>query len=440
MRKIVPFAIFLATFALLLQYWWAGNARLLDNPATATLAVGRLTGFLATYLMLAQLVLIGRVAWVEKAFGLDRLSRFHHWNGLFLLLTVLLHPAILAANYANLFNRTPPEQMQAFLTSDIRFRYAFAAVVLLLLIAFLSVGPVRRRLKYEGWYYLHLTTYAAILLPITHQLRFGGTLRSQPEFRQYWIFLYIFAFGNLIFFRFIRPLWRYSRHRFRVEKVERETDSVTSVYLTGRQLTRYPAQAGQFAIYRFLTKPYWWQAHPFSFSAVPDGKRLRITIKNLGDFTALIPQLKPGTPVLIDGPHGTFTAERSQQTKVLLIAGGIGITPLRSLAEVLLQQGKTVTLLYANRTAAGIVFRKELEALARSYPDRFTLHHILSDDPAWKGERGRLDQPLLEKLVPDLADRDVYLCGPKPMLKSLTILVRRMGVPRRRLFWEKFSL
>ena len=149
-----------------------------------------------------------------------------------------------------------------------------------------------------------------------------------------------------------------------MDRVVRETDDVVSVYIRGRNLSCFRFAGGQFMILRFLAKGFWWQAHPFSLSCPPNGDYLRVSIKNSGDFTAKVPNLQPGTRVLIDGPHGIFTSRRSAKNKVLLIAGGIGITPLRSMANDLAVGGKNVVLLYGNRRHKDVVFQSEFDPLA----------------------------------------------------------------------------
>jgi ferredoxin-NADP reductase len=92
-----------------------------------------------------------------------------------------------------------------------------------------------------------------------------------------------------------------------VTSVVPESPDVVSVYLTGRDLHRLPVTAGQFLNWRFLTGPGWTRAHPYSLPAAPDGRSLRITVKALGDGSALVRSLHPGVRALIEGPHGRLT-------------------------------------------------------------------------------------------------------------------------------------
>src|SRR5207247_6698136 len=156
-----------------------------------------------------------------------------------------------------------------------------------------------------------------------------------PLARAYWIGLYIVALALILVFRFGTPVALNVRHRLRVARVVREGAGLTSIYVTGRDLDRLAVRSGQYFIWRFLHGAGWWHGHPFSLSSAPNGEWLRITVKALGDGTRGIQRLRPGTRVLVEGPYGVLTGARRRRRKILLIAGGIGIAPLRALVESL---------------------------------------------------------------------------------------------------------
>jgi len=174
-------------------------------------------------------------------------------------------------------------------------------------------------------------------------------------------------------------------------------------------------------------------------SMIPHDNLLRISVKELGDFTKEIPNLKPGTPVLIDGPYGIFTERASTNDKVLFIAGGIGITPIRSLMEQLAIKGKNIIFLNSVKTEADLTFKKEMDELLVKYPN-LKITHIVAEDPNWKGESGRIDKDKIAKLVPDAATREVFLCGPPPMMTALVIALKELGIKEDDIHFEKFSL
>jgi predicted ferric reductase len=422
-------------------HWRHPLGNLLTGDAVGQLlAYGRLAGLLAAFGVLLQLILIGRVGWVEPSFGLDRLTRLHHVLGLALLALLLAHPLLVLTGHARQADVGLWAQLLDFCRSWEDVLAAVLGLAILLTAVALSLGAVRRRLRYETWHLTHLGLYLALALVFGHQLEVGSDLTENRWFAAYWWLLYGVVLGNLLGYRVGRPLWRFAGHRFAVARLVAEPGEVTSVILHGRHLERFRARGGQFFMVRFWAPGFRWQAHPFSLSCPPDGTQLRLTIKPVGDFTRRIPQLQPGTPVILDGPHGIFTAEVCQSSRVLLLAGGIGITPIRALAADLLAAGREIILIYGNRTPSTVVFGEELEALAQAAAGRLRIIHVMSDSPGYPGEKGRVDRDCVCRLVPDVAERDVYLCGPPPMMAGLRPALLALGVPPHRLHDERFAL
>jgi ferredoxin-NADP reductase len=213
-----------------------------------------------------------------------------------------------------------------------------------------------------------------------------------------------------------------------------EADGVVSLILRGRHLEELGAQAGQFFRWRFLTTATWRSAHPFSLSALPHGDFLRITVKALGGGSRLVQSVRPGTLVIPEGPSGAMTAARTTQPSVLLVAGGVGITPMRALFESLRVGPGRLTLLYRASRPTDVVFREELEAIAAHRGARIVWMIGPSSDPAlaitgWN----------LRRLVPRVAECDVYLCASTGLARSVRTALLRAGVPRRRIHEELFS-
>src|SRR6185295_20242921 len=127
-----------------------------------------------------------------------------------------------------------------------------------------------------------------------------------------------------------------------------------SVYIRGRRLDALSARAGQYFRWRFLTSGCWWQAHPFSLSAAPNGQWLRLTIKEVGDHTEALRWLRPGVPVIAEGPSGAFTVDRRRSHSAVLIAGGSGIAPIRALLEEL---SRGAVVIYRATTPSELIFR-----------------------------------------------------------------------------------
>ncbi len=416
-----------------------GNLLVGDTP-DQVLAWARLTGLLAALVILFQILLIGRVRWVERSFGMDRLTRLHHVTGFALLLLLTTHPVLATFGHALQADVSYLAQTADFIKTWESLLTAYAGLTLILAASFTSLLVLTKHLSYRRWYLTHLVLYVAVGLTFSHQVAVGSDFTGHAGFKLYWFTLYACVALALVVCRVGRPLAALARHRFVIEKTVPEASDVTSVYISGKNMSSFPAEAGQFIIVRFLAKGFRWEAHPFSLSRPPDGHILRLSIKRLGAFTRRIPELKPGTPVLIDGPYGIFTAKACASDRALLIAGGIGITPIRSIAEALVKTGHQALLLYANRNSGTMVFKKELEDLADQSGGLLTLIPVMSDEPGWSGEKGRIDQKMLARLVPDLLSRDVFLCGPPPMMKGARAALKGLGVAAAHIHDERFAL
>jgi predicted ferric reductase len=311
---------------------------------------------------------------------------------------------------------------------------ATIGTALMIVVMLTSLVIVRRRLRYETWYLVHFTAYAAIILGWFHQIPTGNEFITNPAATTYWTALYLATLALLILFRLLQPTWRNLWHRLRVAEVTVESPTVVSLRITGRHLDGLRAHAGQFFLWRFLTKGHWWESHPFSLSEAPDGRSFRITVKNSGDFTRNMRELKPGTAVIAEGPFGVFTDEARRRDRVLLIAGGIGITPIRALVE---EMPGNLVLIYRVMRDDDLIFRDELERIAR-YRD-IELHYVIGDHAA-PGNEWLLSPDHLREVVPDITERDVYLCGPPAMMDVLEWNVQQAGVPRKDIHTERFAL
>ncbi|HYE59807.1 MAG TPA: ferredoxin reductase family protein [Candidatus Kapabacteria bacterium] len=438
MKKLVWNILLWANWAIIVLFWWNGASALFSAGfSSIVIAFGRLAGLVAAYMILLQFFFMGRTPWLERVFGLDRLSRIHQTNGRWGFLFLMLHPILLVWGNSIQSGVGPITQLMSFFTDYEHVALAMFGLLLFIIVVASSIYIVRRKLRYETWYFVHLLTYLAVFFSYRHQVEIGGTLLSSRLFYGYWILLYTLVFANHLLFRFVRPLYSSLSHQFRVSRIVRENYNTVSVYITGKRLHAFSIHPGQFMIVRFLTKGVWWQAHPFSLSFLPHGNELRITVKEVGDFTKQLAHIPIGTRLLIDGPYGVFTDFFCVSDKVLLIAGGIGITPIRSLVEQMAQKKKDVVLLYANKTQDDIVFKDELDAIAKRSNIRIT--HVLSDDPAFTGEKGRVDDEKIQRLVSDVSSRDVYLCGPVPMMDALVQSLQKLKVPLSRIHYEKFS-
>ena len=440
-RADVNYAICALNAAVILAFWWVSSGfEITRGLADALNGLGRVTGLLGTYFVLWQLLLMARLPTLEDAFGLERMAVLHKWNGYLSIGLLVAHAIFQTAGYQLANGHDLVTQLSDFSNRYPGLLAAIVALVLFVAVVVASVTIARRRLAYETWYFIHLYTYLAVVLAFSHQLLTGVDFAGNPAFVWYWCLLYVAVGAQLLLYRVVGPLFAYQRHRFHVQSIQKEAVGVFSIYIGGRDLKQFEVQGGQFAFWRFLDAKRWWQAHPFSVSALPDGRRLRITVKNIGDFTSGIHELKPGTPVLVEGPFGKFTEPPvSAGGKVLLIAGGIGITPIRPLAEEMALAGFDVRVLYRASREADLALKGELEALTAEHGVR--VDYLLSE-PGRRPPRGTswFDPDMLVRLVPDVAGRVVYVCGPAGMRRAVLAALDELGVPQDHIHTEVFRL
>jgi predicted ferric reductase len=433
------YVVFALNAMVVIAFWWLSSGfEITRTSSDAFNGLGRVTGLLGTYAVLWQLLFMARLLWLERAFGLERMAILHKWNGYVVIALLIAHAVFQTIGYQLGDGKDFAAQLGDFITSYDGLLAAVVSLGLFILVVIASITIAARHLAYETWYFIHLYAYLAVVLAFSHQLATGVDFAGNPAFVWYWCFLYGAVVASILFYRVIGPLATFRRHRFRVQAVEREARGVFSVYISGRELDKFEAEAGQFAIWRFLDSTRWWQAHPFSISAIPDGRRLRITVKNIGDFTSGVHTLKPGTPILVDGPFGKFT-ERPAIRKVLLIAGGIGITPIRPLAEEMAADGFDVRVLYRAHSEGHLVFKKEMDALTANLGVR--VDYLVTQAGSNRSGRAAWFSPAnLARLVPDIADRVVYVCGPPGMMAAVRASLDALGVPSDQVRTEAFRL
>jgi predicted ferric reductase len=435
----VIWAVFWANAVATLVLWWAGSGHDgVKTGADALNVIGRITALLGTYLVLWELVLMARVPWLDDAFGMEGLVVLHRRNGYVLLGMLVIHAIAQTIAYALDNGYGLVEQLGDFIDHYDGLVPAIAALLLLIVVTGLSVSIARRRLSYQTWYFVHLYAYLAVALAFAHELTVGIDFIRAPISVAYWWALYAVVAATLLVFRVARPVLRYERHRFHVDRVEREAHEAISVYVSGRDVAAMPVEAGQFFLWRFLDRTRWFEAHPFSLSSRPGVPHLRFTTKNIGDYTAGLMKLRPGTPVIVEGPFGRFTREACKSAKALLVGGGIGIAPIRPLAEALARDGIDVCVLYRCRRQRDIAFRGEFDALASRF--RVRVEYLISNRGPQGWSHADWFQPKnLVRLVPDVAERDVFICGPHGMTRHLVRTLRSLGVSSDRIHTEAFD-
>jgi predicted ferric reductase len=421
---------------ILLMWIRHGGLDELGTLGGALTGAGQVAALLGTYLALVQLVLMGRSPWLDQAFGPDRLAWAHRWLGFATVWLIGGHVVLTLLGWSLGDGRNAITELIALITGFPYIVWSTVGFGLFLLVGITSLRAVRRRISYETWYWLHWYAYLGIALAFLHQLFVGSDFTHDQLAAIYWIGLYLLAGALMVVFRFGQPVVLNTRHRLRVVAVTGETPGVVSVYLAGRDLDQLAVRSGQYFVVRFLTRDGWWRAHPYSLSSAPNGEWLRFTVKDLGDDSNRIRHVAVGTRTFIEGPYGILTGASRTRPRVTLIAGGIGIVPMRALLESLAAAPGELTLLYRAGTPDDLVFRHELDLLAARRGA--TIHYLV-------GRRG-IDVPpdpfgaaTIARLVPDIAAQDVFLCGPTPLMRRVEHALTDLGVPASQVHAERFS-
>jgi predicted ferric reductase len=404
----------------------------LRAPGGAITFLGSLTGMVGMYLALLMVLLVSRIPAIERVLGQDGLLRWHRRLAPWPISLLAAHALFITVGYAQAAKAGLGHQVAVLLTRYPDVLIATVGLGIMCAIGIISIRAVRRRLRRETWWLVHLYMYLALALSFAHVLALGPSFVGHPLTQVVWSVAWAATAGLVLCYRFGLPVVRSLRHRLVVTEVRPEGPGVVSVICSGRHLDKLAIAGGQFFFWRFLTRSMWWQAHPYTMSALPQPPYVRLTVKAVGDHSAGVAKLRPGTRVAIEGPYGAFTRFAQQRPQALLVAAGIGVTALRSLLEDMPRNAAPVVLLRATRPE-DLVLHKEVADLVRYRRGR--LHELVGTR-----EQAVLDERSLPRLVPDLHRRDIYVCGPESFVTSIVDLASRLGIPADAVHHEAYAL
>lgn len=403
--------------------------------AAGLILAGKMSGLLAAMLLMIQFALSARLKLLDRAFGLDRLLRIHRYFGASAGVLACLHPVLLYSTGVY-----PLGTFRWTLWPEL-----LGAMVLSLLFVIVTTSLWRQflLLSFDSWRRIHQLAFAAAAIATLHALARGSDLAAS------WvrvIGLAMFGGYAALFVRVkvVKPRQLLSRP-FTVRAVEQLNPNVSRIELAAPPGTEFRHFPGQFAFLRFYGRDIAPEEHPFTISSSPSAEEhLSFTIKASGDFTRTISNVTAGDAATVDGPYGRFShvLRAKPDEELLLIAGGVGITPFLSMLHFLAdtQPDRRVTLLWANRAQQDIFAKDELDEMQQNMPN-LLVHHILSHERDWPGETGFVDEDKLRRLLGQRLTRScVFLCGPPPMMTVVSAALRKLGVSRRRILTERFAL
>lgn len=435
-RKVVDDQVSLLTglglgFTLTIQITTLTSSDFADIYSQITTA-SRFFALIGSYLSIVGLLLIARIAWIETAIGHDRLVTWHRKSMPYALFFITLHILLVSLGYAGGDQVRVGSELWTMITTYPWMLPAALGFLFLLAAGVSSYRVFRTGISYETWWLIHLYTYLGVALSFMHQILTGAMFISHPLAKYYWICLYLSVVIAILYWRIFLPLSSSLRHQLKVEKVVVEGPGVVSIHIKGRNVNELNAQGGQFFSWRFITKDLWFQSHPYSLSASPTNTSLRITVKALGDSSTQLANLKVGTRVFIEGPYGVFKAEAARAGRhIVLIGGGVGITPLRAIMEEF-PNNTQIDVLYRASSESDLVLRKELDQLADKIGAR--VHYLVGSRTVHT-----MSYEYLKKFIPNFADAEIFICGPEPLVSAVKAAAKRAGIPKNRFHDEAFA-
>jgi predicted ferric reductase len=402
-----------------------------SSPGGWFTLAGRVTGLTGTFLLIIMILLVSRLPWLEETVGQVRLVKWHRTVGGWPIALIALHVVFITVGYAEASHVGFLSQFWAFIMHYPDVLAATVAFGLMIAAGVTSIPAVRRTMKYQSWWAVHLYLYLAMVLAFAHEIKTGVMFIGHPVATYFWIGVSAAALATVLGIRIVRPLVQNLRHQLRISNVREEAPGVYSIIVKGRNISSFEVAGGQFFQWRFMARGLWWHSHPYSLSALPRPPFIRVTIKQLGMQSLAATRLKPGTRVFVEGPYGVFTRHVRHSDKVVLIGAGVGISPIRALLEDLPTNTKVTVVLRAS-SVEDIVHRAEVTQLVNERGGK--LHEIVGSR-----KKVRLDGQLLRKLVGNLNNTDVYVCGPAGFSEGVTDNLLRLGARRERIHHEAFA-
>lgn len=426
-------AVWLAAVAGIALMIAAGGLAYAQTAADWAYAFGRALGIVAAVLMMAQVLLASRAPWVERGLGHDRAIATHTRLGKIAIVLILIHLTLMTVITASYDDRAVLDQVLTWPQYGWWMLLALLAGVAFLVVLLTSLTAVRLRWPYERWHAVHLLVYVGVAFAVPHQFLEGSTFRAGGVAWWFWAALWTVSIGSFLVWRLARPMILMARHRLVVDDVTPHPDGSVSVTVAGRDLGRLRAQAGQFFLWRFLGDGLATQQHPYSLSAAPRD-RLRLTAKPSGAGSAALARLTPGTRVMVEGPLGVFHHGSRSGSALVLVAAGIGVTPIRAMLEDC-SPGDDVTVVIRARSRDEAPLLDEIEDLVAQRGARLVVALGARGD-TW----GSRETPLaVRDFVAEPATTDLYVCGPRPWALAVEADARASGLPAHAIHREEFG-
>jgi predicted ferric reductase len=402
----------------------------LSNSSKIWMSIGQAAGLVGFSFYALNIILSARLRFIEPLFfGLNRVYIFHHLLGIAAFICLLYHPLTISVSYLSI----SLQAAAALLIPNTANLPVYFGIVSLTMTIVLLILTLYFKLEYDFWKKTHQYLGLALFLASLHVLFIGSTLDKSPFLKSYFIILILCSLSAYVY-RTLLGKYLVRRRPFLISKNFFLSTDILEIVLRpadGKPFTFHP---GQFIFLKPEVKGIPRQSHPFSLSSPVGSSDISVTVKSVGDFTETLKLLTPDKPVLVEGPFGRFGYDFSPAKKQLWIAGGIGITPFVSLGRSLAPDDpRTIDLYYLVRDESEAVYSTEFEELAQRNPNfHFVLHNSKTN--------GRLTADAIAAKTTDLLDREIFICGPPPLMTAFKTQFRKLKVRSSRVHTEEFSL
>lgn len=416
----------LSILTIVIWFFVRAGTSMFNDYHTAAYSLGQLAGLTGMTIFALTFVLTTRIKLIEDLFGgLDKMYKTHHFMGAFAFVLLLFHPLLLVTK----FIPSNIKQAALYLLPGTSWAYNFG-IMTLTLMALLIILTLYVNLKYPNWKLSHKFMGLVFFIAILHIFLITTDITFYPILRNYMIFLTGMGGVSYLYGSFIRP-YMLKKLSYRVHSVINKKN-ITLIELSpvNKKLNFEP---GQFVFIKFLDENIGKEQHPFTIASSPLNPNIKLAIKNLGDFTSKLGNLKPGTIAEVEGPYGNFNLT-SDVNNQIWIAGGIGITPFLSMLDhsVLSDNNrKNISLYYCTKNLEEALFLEDIISIAKN-------NNSIKVIPWYSDEKGRISASEIEKRN-SIKGAHFLICGPQLMMESLSQQLIKKGVPKSAIHMEDFG-
>ena len=428
-KKLIRLGVITVILLLPLFFWLIEkpvNLRFV-NLSISTTSFGQIFGLMGMTILSLTVILGARLKFLEDYFwGLNRIYINHHNFGATALIFLLFHPLLLAIKYLSFSS----QQAALFLLPGFGDLAKSLGIFALLLMIFLLFLTLYIKLRYQVWKFSHKFLSLVLLLAGLHLLLIPSDVSIDLTLRIYMIILFSLSLGTALY-RVIFKLVVVKFFDYQIELIRVLNGNIFEITMTPikEKINFLP---GQFAFFSFIQKGFSREWHPFSLASDPAEEKLKIVVKNSGDYTAKMTDLKPGAKVKIEGSFGRFSHLLTDNKKQIWIAGGIGITPFLSMVKSLISNSYQADLYWCVHQPQEAIYLEDLLVLAGQ-------NNNLKIIPFFTAVSGRLTAAIINRQSNGLDNKEIFLCGPLGMMQSLKKQLKFLN-KRIIIHSEEFSL